>query len=211
MGIQNIFRFILPKEEHFYDFLEQQAALAHEGSVALARLKQEPAAIVKEAVHAIEKKGDKVAHDLEEALAATFVTPLDREDLHKLSSQLDDILDRAYAVASAFDMYSIDEASEPVKGMFDVLIETTQILAEELPCLRKHDFDGLREASRRIRVLEKQGDETYRKAMKTLFADDSIDARTLIREKEVIEILETAIDGCEDASEFLTNLAVKHG
>ncbi|HTJ84895.1 MAG TPA: DUF47 family protein [Polyangiaceae bacterium] len=211
MALQDLIRVILPKEDHFFDYLEQQAKLAHEGAIALSKLDGDPVSDVKEKVHTIEKAGDKVSHDMEDALARTFVTPLDREDLHKLSSLLDDILDRAYATASAFEMFGIEKPSNAASSMFDVLVKTTGLLVETLPALRKNDFDTIREKRAALKLLEKEGDVTYRAAMKSLFADAALDARSLIREKEVVEILEDAIDTCEDVAEFLANLAVKHG
>lgn len=224
MGLQDIVRFLVPKEDKFFDFLEQQAVLAHEGAVELATLGTKPIAEVKDLVHAIEKRGDKIAHACEDALAKTFVTPLDREDIHALSAQLDDVLDRAYAAASAFVMFSIEEPSASAREMIDLLVKSTGILKEVLPSLRKHDFDRIRELTREIKVLEKEGDRVYRATMTALFRDPlpgekdspyrnpSIqDARALIREKELVEILEEALDGCEDVGEFLTTLAVKHG
>lgn len=224
MGLQDIIRLLVPKEDKFFDFLEQQAVLAHEGAVELATIGSKSSEELKEAVHAIEKRGDKVAHECEDALAKTFVTPLDREDIHALSAQLDDVLDRAYAAASAFVMFSIDEPSASAKEMIGLLVKSTALLRDVLPSLRKHDFDRIREVTREIKLLEKEGDRVYRATMMALFRDASPgeadspyrnasiqDARALIREKELVEILEDALDGCEDVGEFLTTLAVKHG
>ncbi|MFO0612494.1 MAG: DUF47 family protein [Polyangiaceae bacterium] len=224
MGLQDVIRFLIPKEDKFFDFLEQQAALAHEGAVHLAQINEKPIDEVKELVHAIEKRGDKIAHECEDALAKTFVTPLDREDIHALSAQLDDVLDRAYAAASAFVMFAIDEPSPAAREMIELLVKSTALLKEVLPSLRKHDFERIRELTREIKVLEKEGDRVYRGTMMALFRDPAPgekdspyrnpsikDARALIREKELVEILEEALDGCEDVGEFLTMLAVKHG
>jgi len=179
-------RFILPKEDHFFDYLEQQAALAHEGALALAKLDSDPVAEVKDAVHAIEKRGDKVSHELEDALGKTFVTPIDREDLHKT-------------------------ASDASNKQIALLGKTTALLAETVPCLRSNDYTKIRDAIRQMKIFEKEGDTIYRATMREMFADASLDARSLIREKEVLEILENAIDTCEDVGEFLANLAVKNG
>lgn len=224
MGLQDVIRFLIPKEDKFFDFLEQQAALSHEGAVALAKIGEMPIEELKELVHSIEKRGDKVAHECEDALAKTFVTPLDREDIHSLSAALDDVLDRAHAAASAFVMFSIEEPSKAAREMIDLLVKSTALLKEVLPSLRKHDFDRIREVTREIKVLEKEGDKVYRGTMMALFRDTApgqaespyrnpsiTDARGLIREKELVEILEDALDGCEDVGEFLTMLAVKHG
>lgn len=221
MGIQDVIRVLIPKEDHFFDYLEKQAALAYEGAQALSKLKTDPPKAVKQAVSEIEKRGDKVSHELEDALARTFVTPLDREDIHHLSTQLDDVLDRAHATASAFIMFGITTPSEPAQKLFECLEKATLLVKDVLPALRKHDFDKIREVSRAIRLVEKEGDAVYRDAMMALFSESGegqgpyrtavFDARTLIREKEVLEILEDAIDGCEDVAGILTNLAVKHG
>jgi predicted phosphate transport protein (TIGR00153 family) len=211
MALQNLVRLLLPKEDHFFDFLEQQAALAHEGAIALRKMCDGDTDAVRAEVKAIEKRGDKVNHDVEDALAKTFVTPIDREDIHKLSSMLDDILDRAHGTASAFDMFSIDKPTEAVQAFMALLVKTTEQISTMMPGLRKQDWDAIREDTRALKLLEKEGDEIYRTAMKRLFADTSIGARDLIREKEVIELLESAVDTCEDVAEFLTNLAVKHG
>jgi uncharacterized protein Yka (UPF0111/DUF47 family) len=217
MGIQDLVRLVLPKEERFFDYLEQQAKLAHEGAKELATLAGAPdgdhgtVAEIKERVHEIEKRGDKVSHELEDALAQTFVTPLDREDIHKLSALLDDILDRAYACASAFVMFCIEKPSPASVELFAILERATDVLMGILPALRKHEFDEIREGRRKLKAIEKEGDEVYRRSMKALFSEPGLDARSLIREKEVIEILENAVDTCEDAAEYLANLAVKHG
>lgn len=221
MSLQSAIRSLLPNEDRFYDFLEQQAVLAHEGAVALSKIKDGSPKDVQAAVHVIEKKGDKVSHDCEDALALTFVTPLDREDIHRLSTLLDDVLDRAYATASAFVMFHIDKPSQGSEAFFDLLVSATNQLKDVMPALRKHDFDRIREVSREVKKLEKEGDNAYREAMSSLFAaggeksgpyrDVELDFRGLIREKEVLEILEEALDNCEDVMEFLVNLAVKHG
>jgi uncharacterized protein len=221
MALQDLIRFLVPREDRFYDFLEQQAALAHEGALELAKLKTDPPKDVQKTVKAVEKRGDKVAHDLEDALARTFVTPLDREDIHNLSSRLDDVLDRAYAAASAFVMFSIEKPSEPAVAFLDCLVRAAEELKNVMPALRKHDFEAIRKTARDVRAIEKEGDVIYRTAMMNLFSTNAeeqgpyrtleIDPRAIIREKEVLEILEEAVDNCEDVAEFLTNLAVKHG
>ena len=221
MALQDIIRALVPKDDRFFDFLEKQAVLANEGARELAKLATDDPKKVQTTVHAIEKQGDKVGHDVEDALARTFVTPLDREDIHALSTRLDDVLDRAYAAASAFVIFGIERPSEPAIQLVDCLVRATQELADVLPSLRKHDFETLRRTARDVKAIEKEGDGIYRNAMTSLFAtkgdaqgpyrDMGADAREVIREKEVLEILEDAVDNCEDAAEFLVNLAVKHG
>ena len=213
MALQDAIRWFLPKEDKFYDLLEQQAAVLHEGALALARLDAaEPDMVaVRDAVQDLEHQGDKVMHEVEEALARTFVTPIDREDIQKLSSELDDILDVTNRAARAFVLYGIRTPSPPMRRMFELFVASTELLKTSLPSLRKNAYDELREATRGVKVLEKEADGVFRQAVSDLFNDPAVGAKDVLREKEVLEDLEAAIDQCEDVAEFLTNLAVKHG
>ncbi len=211
--LQGLIGWFLPKEDHFYDYLERQATAAHNGAKALARLKEPDITIeqVREAVQAHEHEGDKVVHEMEEALAKTFVTPIDREDLQRLSAQLDDILDLANGTARAFVLYGVGRPTAAMVTLMELLERATSQLAAAMPKLRKHEYSQLLDASRGIRDLEKEGDKVFREAISALFHDQSIDARRVLREKEVFEDLENAIDQCELVAETLVNLSVKHG
>jgi uncharacterized protein len=213
MGLQDLVRWLLPKEDHFYEFLERQAAAAHEGATALAAFSTEGAvaASVAESVQVVEHKGDSIVHELEEALAKTFVTPIDREDLQKLSSQLDDVLDLTNSAARGCVLFGVTKVTPAMTALTEKLVECTLILKDALPHLRDHEYSALIKASRTLRKLEKEGDALYRDAIRGLFSDEKVEARVLFREKQVLDDLETAIDHCEYVSDTLANLAVKHG
>jgi uncharacterized protein Yka (UPF0111/DUF47 family) len=212
MGLQDIVRWFVPREHQFYDFLEGQAAVAHEGAIALRRFKEGSTAdAVREEVQELEHKGDKLSHEMEDALATTFVTPIDREDLQKLSSQLDDILDLSNGAIRAASLYGVDKPTEPMGKLMDVLAQCTDVLKKTMPNLRKHAYTEIAEAARTIRQLEKDGDTIYRNAVSVLFKDVNVDAKNLMREKAVLEDLENAIDHCEQVGATLANLAVKNG
>lgn len=213
MNLQDLVRFLLPREDHFYDYLERQAAAASAGAKALARL-HEPGvtvAAVRDAVQAHEHEGDKVVHEMEDALARTFVTPIDREDLQRLSAQLDDVLDLANGTARACVLYGVERPTAPMLALVDLLGKATRLLEEAMPKLRRHQYAELMEAARAVRQVEKDADAIFRDAISALFRDDAVDARRMLREKEVLEDLENAIDQCEHVGETLANLAVKHG
>ncbi|MBK8168744.1 MAG: DUF47 family protein [Sandaracinaceae bacterium] len=213
MGIQNIVRWFLPKEDHFYDFLEKQAATAHEGAKALAGFSAPDANVesVRKAVQAFEHAGDKLVHEVEEALALTFVTPIDREDIQKLSAELDDILDLMNGAARAAVLFGVVRPSTAMTKLIAVLVRSTEVLAAALPLLRVHEYTKLIESTRVIRGFEKEGDIIFRDAISALFADPSVDAKVLLREKAVLEDLENALDHCDQLAATLTNLAIKHG
>lgn len=212
MDLQSIVRWLVPREHHFYDFLETQADMAHAGAVELARFKPGVSATeVRDAVQAVEHQGDRVSHELEEALAKTFVTPIDREDLHKLSTELDNILDLANGAIRAAALYGVETPTEPMSKLMDILVECTAVLKGAVPHLRKNEYTEITAATRALRKLEKDGDAIFRDGVSKLFHDADNDAKKILREKQVLEDLENAVDACEQLGETLANLAVKHG
>lgn len=212
MGIQAIIRFFLPREEHFYDFLEQQARAAHAGAKALSKFSTNgtSAEEAREAVQKIEHDGDRIVHEMEEALARTFVTPIDREDLQKLSAELDGVLDLTNGAIRACVMLGVEKPTEPMKKLIAIIVKATERLNEAIPKLRRHQYAEIVSDARELRKIEKEGDVVYREAISKLFQEVS-DAKVLIREKTVLEDLENAVDHCDSIADTLANLALKHG
>ncbi len=212
MALQDVVRWFMPREDHFYRFLEKQAVVAHRGAQALGEFKPgKNIEDVQAAVQILEHEGDKIVHELEEALQKTFVTPIDREDLQQLSAELDDILDLTNSAARVCALFGVQTPTAPMLQLIELLIKATAELETALPLLGKHDYAGLMTTSRSIRQLEKDADAVFRSALSRLFRDDAIDAKELLREKEVLENLEHAIDRCERLAHTLANLSVKHG
>lgn len=222
MSLQSVIRFFLPKEDHFYDFLEQQANAAHRGADAIVKFVDNgtTAEEARAAVQKCEHEGDKIVHEMEEALARTFVTPIDREDLQKLSSELDTVLDLTNGAIRACVMLGVRSPTDPMKRLIRLIVECTAKIDEAVPKLRKHEYTEIVEIARALRKLEKDADTVYREAISELFRDSSSggpfreganDARVLIREKTVLDDLENAIDACDSIADTLTNLAIKHG
>lgn len=222
MGVQDVIRWFLPREDHFYDFLERQAKAAHDGAKALSKFATNgtTAEQARDAVQKIEHEGDGIVHEMEEALAKTFVTPIDREDLQKLSSELDGVLDLTNGAIRACVLLGVDKPTDPMKKLIDIIVQCTAKIDETIPKLRKHQYTEIVNAARELRKIEKEADVVYREALSALFKPDAaggayresaMDARVLIREKTVLEDLENAIDQCDSIADTLANLAVKHG
>jgi hypothetical protein len=211
MALQSVIRWFLPKEDHFYEYLESLGRLGHEAAVALEKFKERPASEVSEAVQKIEHDADDVVRRMEEALAQTFVTPLDREDLHRLTSELDDIVDLANLSARAFGLYSVARPTEPMVQLMAKLVACTAIIKDAVPMLRAHRYDALLDMGRSIRAVEKEADTIYRNAISQLFREEHNDFRELLKQKEALDDLENAVDYCDNVADVLANLAVKHG
>ncbi len=214
MGLQSIVRWLLPKADHFYGFLERQAKVAHDGALALARFgaaEGGSAQAVSEAVQILEHEGDRIVHEMEEALAKTFVTPLDREDLQRLSSELDDVLDLTNATARVAILYGVEKPTEAMTRIIGILVESTRVLGDLVPLLRKHRYGEIVDIARGLRKFEKDADALYRQEISRLFHAPDLDPRELIRQKTVLDDIELAVDKCEHVASTLTNLAIKHG
>jgi predicted phosphate transport protein (TIGR00153 family) len=210
--MQRVIRWLVPKEEHFFTFLERQAVVAHEAGVALATLAEgrKPEEVA-DAVSEIERQGDTIVREMEEALAKTFVTPIDREDLQRLCQELDDVADVINLAARYFHVYRVPSLTAPMRELFELIVEGTRQVKEALPHLRKADWPALMEVSRSLRALEKKGDDVFRTGVSLLFDDDKVEARDLMRQKEILEDLENALDRCERVGNTLAMFSVKHG
>jgi predicted phosphate transport protein (TIGR00153 family) len=213
MGLQDFIQRLLPRQDEFFELLERQAGVARKAAQALASFADDgkTAAAISEQVQVIEHEGDKLVHEMEEALARTFVTPIDREDIHLLASSIDDVLDLTNYAARACAMLGVERPTPPMVGLMKVLVDATTLLSEGLPALRRRAYGELRTSMRKIRQIEKEGDRIHREAVTEMFRKEYSDARVLLREREVLENLENAIDRCEKVADTLSNLAVKHG
>jgi uncharacterized protein Yka (UPF0111/DUF47 family) len=148
---------------------------------------------------------------MEEALAKTFVTPIDREDLQRLGQELDDIIDSTNLAARYFHVYGMAGPTPPMKELITLLVEATRQLRDALPNLRKADWAALMPVSRSVRALEKEGDAIFRGGVRMLFDDPAVEPKDLMRRKEILVDLENALDRCERVAHTLANFSVKHG
>lgn len=212
MSLNALLRLILPKEDHFYGYLERQAVVADQVARAMARFKEgsAQAAAIRDEVQQLEHQGDAIVHEMLEALARTFVTPIDREDLQRLSKRLDDIPDMVNAAARACVLFGVEKPTRPMILLIDKLVECTAELILAVPMLGRRDYKGIIKACGTVSHYEKDGDAVFRDALRDLFHDPGVDAKTILREKEVLEDLEKAINRCDQSAEILTNIAIKN-
>jgi uncharacterized protein len=154
-----------------------------------------------------EQEGDRITHDIVQRLNTTFVTPLDREDIYGLATQLDDIVDFIEEGADFLSLYKIEAPMAQAEAMAEVLVGSCEQLEAALANLR--GFKGLEHYWIEIHRLENDGDRIFRDAVASLF-DNGIDPMVVIRWKEIFAVLERAIDATETAAHILEGIVIKN-
>ena len=156
----------------------------------------------------IEHAGDELTHELIERLNKTFITPIDREDIHQLTSRLDDVIDLVHEVAEHLAMYRIREIRPDALELARIVPLATQQI-----CAAIDQLDAGPETGRthwvEINRLENEGDRIYRRAVADLFSGD-YKAMDVLKWKEVIENLEEAVDGLENVANIIESTVLKH-
>lgn len=213
MALQDVIQWLLPRADHFYLLLEQQAGVAHKAAKALTALSSPDCNIVElaTAIDAIEKEGDRVVGELSDKLAQTFVTPIDREDIQTLSNELDDITDFIHYGVRACTLVGVERATEPMVLLADNILDATRMIDEAVPKLRLQEYTELNSIKRSMRDVEKKAHQVYRAALHRMYRDPELDVRRLLAEREVLDDLEQAIVRCERTASTLATLAVKNG
>jgi uncharacterized protein len=205
------FSFLIPQEKKFFDLLEQYADLARQiTSLLLDFFKNiESRETQWREIKFIEEKGDDLQHTIVDELNSTFVTPIDREDIHKLASQLDDILDYAEGAAERVVLFKIGKVPSQLLELAEILYQCAKELSSAIPILRNiSKWQDLKKHYVEIHRLENRGDALLRAALVELF--ETKDAVEILKLKEIIEFVEEAIDKNEDVAVTIENLVVKH-
>lgn len=212
MSLQQFIDRLLPREAHFFTFLEDQAKVALQASEAMLAATEAGAdhETIRGEVRKLEKAGDAIHDALMSALGATFVTPIDREDIQRLSKRFDDIVDLLDVAARSFVIFHVETTTEGGNILIRLINESCKVLAEVTPMLRKNKHAELIERCRTLSGLEKRGDQIFRDELSRLFSDPTVDAKEILRAREVLDHLEKALDKCQAAAETITNIAVKH-
>ncbi len=157
-----------------------------------------------------ESEGDDITHKIVESLHKTFVTPIDREDIHNLTSKLDDILDHMEAVSERIVLFKIDKSTSYAKSFADVLIESVEAIMSAVKLL--HDMrnsEKILEYCIEVNRLENVGDSYLRSALAELF-DGDYNPMEVMKWKEIYEHLENAVDDCEDAANVIEGAVLKY-
>ncbi|MQA27191.1 MAG: DUF47 family protein [Micromonosporaceae bacterium] len=200
-----------PSEDSFYEFFSRAAQNLVRGAELLNELVQPDADVqsVSERLVEAEHDNDEITHELYNRINSTFVTPFDREDIYRLGSNLDDVMDHMEAVGNLVYLYGLSELPALPREMVDlieVLNQQAAVTAEAMPRLKS--MKNLREYWIEINRLENDGDRAYRMLLVRLFSGE-YDALTVLKLKEVADELEAAADAFEHVANTVETIAVK--
>jgi uncharacterized protein len=201
---------LLPREEQFFkDFIslaEQIRSGAHtlKQMLSVTPIDVGQVAVIKD----IEHLCDRSTRSIIDRLNRTFVTPLDREDIHSLAISLDDVMDAIDAAAAVMRLYKITHARPGARRLAELVCESMDRVTEALGALEKRK--GVLELVARVNQLEREADRVHQDSIVALF-DEEKDPIQVIKWKEILDFLEAATDRCEDVSNLLEGVVVKHG
>jgi len=203
---------LVPKQDSFFDLFEKQVKTVNYAAKCLAELLSNYENVEDAAfkMKATEHDADEIVHNIIRKLNTTFVTPLDREDIHALTSALDDIIDFIEAATDRMVLYEIKEPTEEAVKLSNILAEATELTVQAVCGLRDmRRPENIRELCIAINRLENQGDKTNRAALAKLFQmhDKPIEA---LKWREIYDHIETAIDKCEDVADILEATVLKN-
>jgi predicted phosphate transport protein (TIGR00153 family) len=201
---------LVPRDEGFFRLFVRQAEQIEQAADLLQDLITSFEDPAKKAalLHDLEHEADETTHDIMRRLNTTFVTPLDHEDIHRLASTLDDVIDHIDAAGELFVLHKIEAPHPLMKAQADVLVRAARTMKEALQKLPR--YAALPQFWVELNRLENEGDRLYRQATADLFSGD-YRAMDVLKWKEIIDELEAAIDRMEDVANTLEGIALKHG
>jgi predicted phosphate transport protein (TIGR00153 family) len=202
----------LPRKTDFFALFSRHAALTVEAARSLAALLDRLGDAEAESgrIRGLEHEADAICQETMETLHRTFVTPIDRGDIHSLASRLDDIMDHVESTAQRLWLYEIKQPTPELREMAQLLCRATQAVKDVVDALgSRREGDRLRELCLRVKQVEKENDRLLRRATASLFRDES-DAKSLIKWKEIYDTIETAIDLCEDVANVVEGVVLEN-
>ena len=209
----NLVNWLLPREKKFFLMLRDQASNVVDGANefkylidnynSLSDVKRRE--LVKK-IKEIESKGDNIVHNIIGSLDKAFITPIDKEDIHRLSMLLDDAIDFIYATSIRLTIFKINRIDDHIRKLADIILETVKKI--ELGVIGVSKLKSMNRFYIDIHTLENKADDIYHEALGDLF--NKKDPIEIIKYREIYEYLENITDRCEDIANVIESIVVKH-
>lgn len=206
-------KYFFPKDRLFFPLFDKAAANLQEGGrliydLTLTTTREERLRIIRE-IEKTEHQGDEITHEIFSELSKNFITPFDREDIHRLVSSIDDILDYIHGSSKRIELYKLEEITPDMIKLAELIKTGTEELRRavfELKNMSK--MRDITDSLVRINSIENHADDIFDNAVAQLFEKET-DAIQIIKVKEILSALETATDMCEDAANVIESIVVK--
>ena len=201
---------LVPRNEHFFTDFVRLSEEIRKGARSLKQMlsADPPDMAMADQIKEIEHTCDGMTRSIIDRLNRTFVTPLDREDIHSLAISLDDVMDAIDAAAAVMRLYKIRQVRTGARRLAEIVCDSMDRITEALAALEKRQ--GVLELAARVNQLEREADRVHQDAIVALFDHES-DPIVVIKWKEILDFLEAATDRCEDVGNLLEGVVVKHG
>jgi predicted phosphate transport protein (TIGR00153 family) len=199
---------LIPRDGKFYDLFNDQAKNIYEAAQKLVILFRDFNDVEKRVaeIEVAEHKGDQITRSVMTKLNQTFITPFDREDIHALSSALDDVMDLVDAAASRLIVYKVKSVTPGALQLADVILRGAEILVKAISELKRPQT--ILKYCEQLNQIEEESDRIKGECIAKLFEDSTLPIE-VIKWKEIYEVLEAATDKCEDVSDVLAAVALK--
>lgn len=201
---------LIPKDEGFFDLFDGIAQRLTQSAALLDDLFNDPSRLQHyvEQIKQVERQADDIVHEVMNRLDRSFVTPLDREDIHLLATSLDTVVDLMDGTARRAQMFNVTDRREPAKQIAKLLLQASEEIAKGVVAIK--DPRAVLAAARHIKKLEEEGDLIYSDAVGALFRTPGADPLDVIKWKEIYDNLEHALDECEDVMNVLESISLKN-
>lgn len=214
MGLNSILKIFTPSSTVFFELFEKISENVAKSGTLMKQMVTEPDydkrnSLVK-AMEDVEHDSDELTHNIFTELSRNFITPFDREDIHALASALDDIVDFTYSAAKKINFYRVNPNETGIQKMAELIEQGSQHVKTAVGELR--DMKKIRlitEALVKINSIENQADDVFDMSIEKLF-DSDVDAKELIKRRDIYQVMETVTDKCEDAGNVIESIIIKY-
>lgn len=206
-----VFKKMFPKETDFFSMFAQAGENLKDGGTLLVELMENlsKSEYLAKQIYEIEQQGDMLTHEIMRKLNKTFLTPLDREDIHALVCRIDDVLDLIWTCADRAVLFKLDGINPAAVELSKTLNTMTEVMEKAINSLKNKKYSYIQEFCIEINRLENRADKTFREALAKLFEDEK-DSIQILKWKDIYEHLEDATDACEDVANILEGIVLKH-
>lgn len=201
---------LIPREKIFFKLLEEESKNVLKGAQALRELMSSYQDLPdkRNQIKDIEHRGDEIVHQIYERLMKSFVTPIDREEIGKLASLYDDVLDFTYATVNRLYLYEIVTPTEAMRKLTDLVVKSVEQIDFAFAAIHEIRAPGIEARCNEVDSLENEADVFLNESVAELFKTQ--DAITILKLKEIYELLEKITDKCEDVVQVIRNIILEY-